>query len=52
MRLGSNASVDVAIDHQSEDDGSVAMGFRQICEGKEKMPVMPAEEESSSRKIS
>jgi hypothetical protein len=29
------AEMDVAIDHQSEDTGSVAMGFRQNCEGKE-----------------
>jgi hypothetical protein len=26
----------VAINHQSEDIGSVAMGFHQNCEGKEK----------------
>jgi hypothetical protein len=31
--------MNVAIDHQSEDTGSVAMGFRQYCEAKEKTPL-------------
>jgi hypothetical protein len=31
--------MNVAINHQSDDTGSVAMGFRQSGEGEEKTPL-------------